>query len=204
MQICLECEQAFDGDKCWVCAARLEDIKETFSLSILVAGAGLVGSLIAAFIYPRLELNSLWIFLLPGMIFVPLATVLVLDHFARLARYALFVRIVFVLVAAVPVLYAAFFFLNGVLDGNAPVEAQALVSRKALNYGEGPRYILDVRLSWNQKPVEGSVGVTHQTFSAVEPGDTVHLLVHPGAFSTPWYDEDLLSKGNDAVRLNPR
>jgi hypothetical protein len=169
-----------------------------------VAGVGLVGSLIAAFTYPTLGLNSLGIFLLPSTIIVPLTTVLVLDHFARLARYALAVRIMFVLVAAVPVLYAAFFFLNGALDGNAPVEAQALVSRKAVNYSEGPRYILDVRLSWNHKPSEGSVGVTHQTFSAVKPGDTVHLLVHPGAFSTPWYDEKLLSSGHDVVKLNSR
>lgn len=60
--ICSECGQAFDGDQCWVCVARMADIEETFSFSLPVALAGIIGTILAIGVYPPLKSNSLAIY----------------------------------------------------------------------------------------------------------------------------------------------
>jgi hypothetical protein len=40
--------------------------------------------------------------------------------------------------------------------------------------------------------VELTIDVSRETFSSAEPGDSVQLVVHPGAFSQPWYGDIIL------------
>ena len=44
-------------------------------------------------------------------------------------------------------------------------------------------------LSWNRKRIEQNLGVNSETFSAAQPGDAVRVIIHPGAFSQPWYSD---------------
>ena len=69
--ICPECGKAFDGDQCWVCVARMEDIKETFSLSLPVALAGVIGTMLAVVTYPPLGSYSLEVYILLGVFIIP-------------------------------------------------------------------------------------------------------------------------------------
>jgi hypothetical protein len=70
-QICPECGQPYDdGEQCWICVARNEDIKETLSLAFPVALAGhTIGSLIALSLYPPLVSNILVVYMIPGVSF---------------------------------------------------------------------------------------------------------------------------------------
>jgi hypothetical protein len=167
-----------------------------------VALAGIVGTILAIMLYPPLKSNSLVDYMTPAIIFIPGAIVLLLTLYDRLTRWAIFVRLMFVMFAAASVMPAAYYFLNGALDGNPRVEVQALVSSKFLGHGRyTPAYGLVWTLSWNRERIEESSGVSREKFSRVEPGDSVRVVVHPGAFSTPWYGEGLLSSGDDAIDL---
>ena len=159
--ICSECGQAFDGDQCWVCVARMADIEETFSFSLPVALAGIIATILAVGVYPPLKSNSLAIYMIPALFFIPGAIVLVLVNCDRLTRYAMPVRLMFVLVAAAFVMPAAYYLLNGALDGNPPVEVQALVSSKFIGHGRNtPAFGLVWTLSWNRERIEQSSGAT--------------------------------------------
>jgi len=185
--ICPECGQPFDdSDQCWACVARRADIEETFFLSSTVAFAGILGIITATYIYPPLESNSLVEYSIPGLIIIPGVIVLVLQLCWRLTRYAPLVRSMLVFVAATFVIMAAYYFLNGALDGNPTVEGQALVSGKYYNSGRGSTYNLDWTLSLKGQTIEDSLGVSRETFSSAQPGDAVRIVIHPGAFSTPW------------------
>jgi hypothetical protein len=206
VQICSQCGKPFDGDQCWVCVARLEDIKETAYLCLIASGVGWAGTMIAIVLYPPLGGGTPALLLGPVIIIVPGAIVLVLMNYDRLERYAIPVRLMFVLVAAAAVMLAAFYFLNGALDGNPPVEAEALVLSKGVSYtGKyGASYVVELSVVWNRKRIEEGVSASRETFSVIEPGDSVRLAVHPGAFSTPWYGTGLLSNGQDTIRFNSR
>lgn len=196
-QICPECGQAFDGDRCWVCVARGEDIYETLSFSVAVAGAGFIGTIFAAALYPPLQPDSVVLYWSLGLFF-PGAIVFALLLRDRLMRYAALVRLIFALGAATFLIPAAYYFLNGALDGNPPVEVQALVSSKSVgDTGHGDFYVLELSLSWQQQKIEKGVQVSPKTFSAAKPGDSVRVTLHPGAFSRPWYSDVLLSDDHD-------
>lgn len=206
VQICCQCGNPFDGDQCWVCVARLEDIKETGYLCLVASGLGWAGTMIAIAVYPPLGGGTLALFLGPVIIIVPGAIVLALVNYDRLERYALPVRLMFLLFAAATIMFAGFYFLNGALDGNPPVETQALVLSKGVSHtGKyGASYIVEVNVVWNRKRIEEGIAATRETFSVIEPGDSVRLAVHPGAFSTPWYGTGLLANGQDTIRVNSR
>jgi hypothetical protein len=184
----------------------MEDIKETAYLYLVVSGAGWAGMMIATALYPPLGGSMPALLLGPVIIIIPGAIVLVLVNYDRLERYTVPVRLMFVLVAAAAVMLAAFYFLNGALDGNPLVEAQALVLSKGVSYNGkyGASYVVEVNILWNQKRIEEGVSASRETFSVIEPGDSVRLAVHPGAFSTPWYGKGFLSNGQDAIRFNSR
>jgi len=88
---------------------------------------------------------------------------------------------------------AAYYFLNGLLDANPAMEVPSRVITKDIGHGRYGGPVLVVSLSWNQKRIEENIGVSHEKYSAAEPGDSVRVVVHPGAFSQPWYDDVLLS-----------
>ena len=97
----------------------------------------------------------------------------------------------FVLASAATLILAAFFFLNGALDEHPPVEADALVSTKYVTRGKFAGPVLVLSIERNQTRSEETLSVSRETFSVVEPGDSVRVVVHPGAFSTPWYGKSI-------------
>lgn len=204
MRTCPKCGQDFVGDQCWICVARRADLEETIWLFMPVAGAGWFGTLIATTgPYPPLT-GDRWIgWLIVSLFFTPFAALGVLYAYGQAKRYAILIKLMFVTFAAALIVTATYFSLNGALDNHAPADAPAIVVRKAVGYGDGPAYLLVVNLSWDRKQIEEDIGVSRQIFLAVEPGDSVLLVVHPGAFGTPWYGEGLLASDFDKVRINP-
>lgn len=193
MRICPKCGQTFDGDKCWVCVARLIDIKETFIHCLPVAFAGLLG-LGAAASYTPVQDHLLRDFLLSATLVIPGAVLLLLVYFGRVTRYAVVVRLMLILAAATPITSAAFLFLNGAWDQEPPVVTQAFVSyRHTLCCGRGgPAYFLHVTLHCRQRQIDGDLLVPHKIYNAAEPNDSVNVIVHPGDFSLPWYSDVIL------------
>lgn len=190
--ICSECGQPFDDDQCcYVCVARDEAIDVTFHIAFLVAVFGIsLGSLIALYSYPPLFSNLLVVYMVPG---ISLVVVLALAFFLQdqLTRYWTLVISMIILVAATFVMPPAYLFLNGILDGNPAREIPSIVLGKGRGgyKGGGPYLVLSI--PWNSGRTNVRIQVHEQTFSDAEPGDSVRLVVHPGAFSLPWYGEVL-------------
>ena len=93
------------------------------------------------------------------------------------------------LAATTLVMLAAYFYLNGALDGNPPVETEGIVSYKLKSSGKysGSDYVLKLNLSLNGEEFEDDYRTSSETFEATKPGDVVRVLIHPGEFSLPWY-----------------
>jgi hypothetical protein len=193
MQICAKCGQSFDGDKCWVCVARLIDIRQTFLFSLPVAFAGLFGVGVACAFYPPLDSHLLDDFLFLAMLVIPGAVVLLLVYFGWLTRYAVAVRLILILAAATPIMSAAFLLLNGAWDQEPQVVTRAFVRHKHVTGGRGGSYVLHATLYWNRRQIDEDLDVRRETYYAVEPDDSVSIIVHPGEFSLPWYSDVLLS-----------
>jgi hypothetical protein len=205
VQICPKCGQAFDGDKCWVCVARLIDIKETSIHCLIVACVGLL-ALGAASSYSPLSRYFPGRFLLLAAFVVPGVVAFLLVSFDRLSRYALAFRLTLILAAATPIMSAAFIYLNGAWDREPSVVTQAFVTHKFYELGRGgPAYFLDVTLDWQQqRRMDGEVLVDRKVYDSVEPSESVNVTVHPGQFSMPWYSDVFLPNGQDAIDLGRR
>jgi hypothetical protein len=188
--ICSECGQPFDDDQCcYVCVARDEAIQVTFYIAFPVAIFGIsLGSLIALDSYPPLFSNLLVVYMVPAIsLVVALALAFILQD--QLTRYATLVRLLIVLVAATFVMPPAYYFMNGILDGNPAREIPAIVLGKYRGgYKRGGPYLV-LSLPWNSERINVKTRVSDRTFSDAEPGDSVRLVVHPGAFSLPWHEE---------------
>jgi hypothetical protein len=130
---------------------------------------------------------------------IPVAIIGLLALLGRLERYISFVRAVFVSASAATIVVAAFFFLNGALDEHSPVEVDAVVSTKFITRGKFAHPALVLSIVRNQSRIEETLSVNPETFSMVEPGDSVRVAIHPGAFLTPWFSEDVLLS-NDRAR----
>lgn len=202
MPICPQCGQAFDGDQCGVCLARVADVQRAFfRFQLYIALAGFLGTIFALMFYPPLTWDSIAFNHLLDFIVIPGVIVFLLVHFNKLARYAAFVKLMLGLASATLLILAAFLFLNGALDRNLPIEARAIVSRKFVSHAKGPTPVLELDVEWNQQEIKKGIDVKRETFSVVEQGDSVNLEVHPGAFSVPWYGDGRIMKGNDAITL---
>jgi hypothetical protein len=114
---------------------------------------------------------------------------IVLGRF--LTRYATLVRLTIMLVTASCLLPAAYYFLNGILDASPGIEIPSRVIDKGISAGEygGPYIVLSV--PWKGNLMQQTIEVSRQTLADTETGDTVRLVVHPGAFSQPWYGDIL-------------
>lgn len=198
LQICSKCGQAFDGDKCWTCVARIVDVEETMKLSLAVATGGYIGEMLATNVYPPLIGRAdPWVAGLAAFLFfTPLATWIVVHGFRRVERYATLLKLMLILSAAALVMTAALFFLNGALDSNAPVETDALVSGARAE-------ALAMSVSWNNRQIKQEVTVNDPD-SLVEPGDVVRLHVHAGEFSVPWFDHIRVSNCDGTTVLTSR
>jgi hypothetical protein len=87
--------------------------------------------------------------------------------------------------ASLAVLFTAFCLLNVTLDNQPSQAVPAVVVRQ---YGAGAA--VKVSMSWNQERIEQTIQGNRGIVPA-KPGDAVHLVVHPGAFSVAWYSDVL-------------
>jgi len=149
----------------------------------------------ALLFYPLLGWDSLVFSYVWDIIALPVVITVLLVWFGWLARYIMFARVIYVLCSAAILILTAFIFLNGALDEHPPVEADALVSTKYVTRGRFAGPVLDLSIEWNQRRSEETLAVSRETFSAVEPGDSVSVVVHPGAFSIPWYGNVVVVNG---------
>jgi hypothetical protein len=117
------------------------------------------------------------------LVFLALMLVLLALSF----RLPQFIRALWVLTSGAALGLGAFLFLNGALDMHPPVEADALVSTKYVAHGKFTNNILVLNIAWNQGRIEQSLSVNSETFSAVEAGQSVHIIVYAGAFLIPWH-----------------
>jgi hypothetical protein len=191
--LCLECGRVIVGDECQSpqCAARLSSVKKARDLYLFVGGAGLLGMVISAFrLYPTLEHKSV------ARLLVLLFLVATIVNLALDDRYAKFTRIMYLVVTAVMVVSATVYFLNGALDRHIPTEVKATVIGKVASRGQGGGDATALTVMWHQtqKQIVENFKVSRQTFATIEPGDSVYLIVHQGAFSMPWYGGLLSSK----------
>lgn len=192
-QICPRCGQTYEGDKCWECVTRKADIEETFSLCFPVALVGITfGNILAIVIFPPLISHFPKVYMVPAFFFVgAIITVLTLGQCQM--RYANYVRLTILLVMISFYAPAAYFFLNGFVDTNPAIQVPSRVISKGVSQGKGGGPYLELSLSWNKVRIKQNIGVSRETLSSVEPGDTVRVVIHPGAFSQPWYDNVLTS-----------
>jgi hypothetical protein len=190
--ICSECGHPFEDDQCfWVCVARDQAIEQTFYIAFPVALFGIfIGSLIALDSYPPLFSNSGAIYLVPAIPLVP-AAILAFFFLDRRTRYPKLSIFLIILVAVTFLVPPAYYFLNGILDGNPAKQIPSIVIRKGISSGKGGGPYLVLDLPWNYEKISVGVRVSSRTLSDAEQGDSVRLVVHPGAFSLPWYGEVL-------------
>jgi hypothetical protein len=145
-----------------------------------------LGSLIALYSYPPLFSNLLAVYMVPG-IYLVVALALAFFLQDQLTRYWTLVILMIVLVAGTFVMPPAYYFLNGILDGNPAREIPSIVLGKGRGgYKRGGPYLV-LSLPWNSERTNVRIQVYERTFSDAEPGDSVRLVFHPGAFSLPWY-----------------
>jgi hypothetical protein len=194
MRRCKKCGQAFDGGYCPACGeperepvAVQREIKRSSNIATVVALGGLFGVLLAAHLYPPLDMAPVMGLALV-LFFVPLLTTIVLTRRKRFALHAPFVRSIYAWAGVALVTFAALLFLNGALDKSSPVEAKTSVIRKSVSRGRGgPSYSLTVAPSWRLGRDDEGLEVNGATFSIVRTGQLVRVVVHRGAFGLPWF-----------------
>lgn len=202
ISMCLKCGRVMVGDECQnpECAARSRSAVKAFKLLTYVGGAGMLGTILStSFLYPTLEHRSTvdtFIFLL---MLVPIGVNLVLYR-----EYAKFTRSTSLVAATLLLIFAAVYLLNGALDRHVTTEVQATIASKFVTRGLWGGNTLALTMTWDQKPMEETIRVSSEIFSKAEPGDSVGLIVHPGAFSLPWYGSGRFVNGRDAIRLKPQ
>lgn len=203
--LCPQCGKTLDGGECQVCVARIANLQRTFFLYQMPVGCvGFLGMMFALLLYPPLGWDSIAMDHILDFIVIPGAIVFLLLRCNRLARYAPFVKLMSGFASATLAILAAFIFLNGALDGKPGADAQAFVSNKSVSHTHGASLDLELIIEWDQKQIKEDVAVRRETYSAIDPGDSVSLTVHSGAFSTPWYGNGHVLLGNDAIKLNSR
>ncbi len=202
---CYKCGTFYEGNRCPACDARTEPIKRAVYWYLAGLCGGFCGMLLALVIYPPLYDHSLTPYLLPIVMVTPFVTMIALEVWDQIERFAILFGLVLVLAGAVLPARAAFYFLNGALDKNSPVEVHTLVSNAYIDNGEyGPSYTLVVSVPWNQRRIETHLTVSRDTYSFAETGDSLRLAIYPGAFNTPWYGQAVLSNGHREIRFKAR
>jgi hypothetical protein len=182
MEICARCGQVSDGRPCKSCIAREAHVEKILGPCLLVAAAGIAGMSFALSRYPPLEVSWLAVYAWPAIVLLPVPIGFVFVHWRRLPRYAGPFRLAVFLITAAFVMLGPYYFLNGLLDGNSPVAAQAIVSRKSQTCCE-----IEWTLSRNGKKIVQVSTVHHETFYDLQLGEAARVAVHPGAFSLPWF-----------------
>jgi hypothetical protein len=200
VQICPKCGNAFDGDQCLECSARKGEVYKTVVLSLAGVLLGMLLTALALALYPPLGWDSQVISHSLDFLVLTFLSVMLRD---RLGRFGIFVDAICVLASAAALILPAFFLLNGALDFHPAAQSDALVSAKYVTHGRYAGPVLDLSIAWSQKRTEETFSVSRRTFSVVEPGDSVRVTVHPGAFSMPWYGRGVILNGTATSDSTP-
>lgn len=203
MRVCPDCRQTFDGSQCSDCIARKAKVDKVLGLCFPLAFIGICWLQIDSSLYPVLGPNSLMVSMIPvvslsvGFGFA----LLYVGIGKRIMRYSALVVLLIVSITGACPMTGGYFFLNGMLDGKAALEVPSHVISKYESIGRsgGPNVL--VNLSWNRQAVKETFRVDRKTYLELEPGDLVRLIVHLGAFSTPWFSSvDFGHKAIDSVQ----
>ena len=198
METCPVCGHPFEAERCPFCKATGKNVVDVCKISTVVSGAGVVAGFFLDKSFPLLEWPRATSDLTLSLFLAPAAFLIVLAlSNRRIVQEAARIKGVFVGMAALLVMYMAFCFLNVVLDKHPPIEVPArVVSKETARSRRYNRtdYILLLSLSWDQKQLEAECPISPQKFPNAEPGDLVHLVVHPGAFSLAWHGDVLVDE----------
>jgi predicted Zn-dependent protease len=196
--LCSKCGHSSYAVSCPVCGNGMPDsaeartrVNKSLNYYPLPSVVGLFGILIAAHSYPPIGMNpvmgvSLMLFFTP-----------MLAHVGFSVRRQVSLRVsllkkIYEGAAVVLIIFAGFVFLNGSLDKYPSVQAHTRVSRKDVTRGRGgPSYSLMVSPSWRTGRIEERLEVSGTTFSMVQAGEPVLVVVHPGVFRLPWFSNVL-------------
>jgi hypothetical protein len=184
---CYQCGTVYEGNKCPECAARNNDIQRGF---LFLCEAAVVGRFL--FIGAIHKYPPLWIFpfdfrLIFLVMFIPGIIMFVLYAQDQLERRVVQFGLVLVLAASVLPLRAGYVYFDGALDRHPPLIAQSVISDAHIeNRQDGPRYVLGTYIFWDQARIYQDFFVSHDIYYATQPGDSIQLKLHGGAFSTPW------------------
>ncbi len=182
MDICPRCGQASDGSPCKSCIAREVHVEKILGPCLLVAAAGIAGMSFALSRYPPMDVSWLAVYAWPAIVLLPVPIGFVFVNWGRLPRYAGLFRLAVFLITAAFAMLGPYYFLNGFMDGNPPVEAQAIVSRKSRTCCD-----IELTLSRNGKKIVQVSAVNPETFYDLQLDGAASVAVHPGAFSLPWF-----------------
>jgi hypothetical protein len=195
---CPACGRISEADPCPVCEATPRPLSDTVGKCAPIIAVSLVANLTINLAWPWLRWGTVAAIVMlvpvlgPWMIDFVLALVLQ-TNFTR--RDAISKR-GYIGSAALSVLFTGFCLFNVALDNRPPQEVPAVVIGKVGLFGKsdhGPYLVLS--MSWNQVRIEKTIQGDRHILSTVVPGDdAIHLIVHPGAFSVPWYDYTLSLK----------
>lgn len=153
---------------------------------MIVAAAivGALGSLIAAYWYPPIDMETS----------VPLAMLLIVFVPLVLARVAIkreeSKKRAGVVAAILLCISAAFLILNGSLDRYPPAQVNARVIAKSVGY-RLTSGVLTVAPSWRDGRTEERLPVSSATFYRIAEGQSVQIVIHRGAFGLPWFSSVL-------------
>jgi uncharacterized membrane protein len=194
MPLCAQCARSFEGQQCPVCggpSVSVQEINGTLKKNSWPLIGGLVGVLVATYLYPLLDQNALMLIGL-FIFFAPLLTHIVLAIRKSLVSNFGLLRGVYKWAAVVLAVFAGALFANGALDRSPGTQVHATVIQKCASRGRGgTSYSLTVSPSWRSGRDDERLEVKGRTFFSVETGETVSVEVHPGLFGLPWFSEIL-------------
>jgi hypothetical protein len=136
---------------------------------------GILGSLIAAYCYPPVDMNRSVPVPMLLIVFVPLVLARVAIKREESKKIAVVVAL----------------FLNGKLDTYPAAEIKTRVIAKSVRYRSLSSGVLTVAPSWRDGRTEETPDVSSATFYAIAEGQLVQVVVHRGAFGLPWYSSVL-------------
>ncbi len=158
-----------------------QEARKVVGKALGMSVVGLVGILIAAHLYPPLDMAPVMVLGLV-LFFAPYFTFIKLFS----SNVALRKR-VWSSAGAGLLILTTLLFLNGALDKKPPEQVRTRVLRKYFNQGRGgPNYSLTVS-SWRSGHGEETLDVNRTTFLMMQTGELVFVAVHRGALGFSWY-----------------
>jgi len=189
MSYAAKCSHSFAGKQCPLCGAVLTpaEVNEALKKYSWLILAGLLGTLLATFRFPLLDLGPVMLICLL-IFFVPILAHIMLALAKRTSSKMEVLRRTYKWAGALLLAIAAVLFLNGALDTANPTKVLSFVVRKAVSHGRGgPSYHLTVSPSWRPGREDEQLRVSRATFVSASRGESVAIEIHPGKFGLPWF-----------------